>query len=150
MTLLAKDLMWSKPPLISPDMTLQAAAKKMTETDAGVLPVGKDGKIEGIITDRDIVVRAVSEGKISEKAKVSDFMSSHVYSCKETDTIKSAAETMKKKKVSRLAVMNGENRFTGILSFGHIFRDDANAEEATDIITRVTNRNLREKKTAAA
>ena len=128
MPLLAKDLMWSKPPIVSPDTTLLEAASKMTKVNAGVLPVGRDGEVEGIITDRDIVTRAVSEGKVPAQARVSDFMTSNIYSCKETDTIKAAAEIMKKKKVSRLAVMNGQNKFSGILSFGHIFRDDANAE----------------------
>lgn len=150
MTLLAKDLMWSKPPIIPPDTTLQAVARKMTEVNAGVLPVGREGKVEGIITDRDIVTRAVSEGKAPAQAKASDFMTSNIYSCKETDTIRSAAETMKRKKVSRLAVMNDQNKFCGILSFGHIFRDEANAEEAADIITRVASRNQKEKKAAVA
>lgn len=140
--------MWFKPPMITPDATLQAAARKMTEVNADVLPVGRDGKVKGVITDRDIVTRAVSEGISLTQAKVLDFMTSNIYSCKETDTIHAAADTMKKKKASRLAVMDDQNKFCGILSFGHIFRDDANAEEAADIITRVASRSQKEKKAA--
>ena len=150
MTLLAKDLMWSKPPVISPDTSLQDAARKMTEVNAGVLPVGRNDKIEGIITDRDIVTRAVSEGKAPVQSTVSDFMTPNVHFCKESDTIHAAADIMKRKKVSRLAVMNDQDKFCGILSFGHIFRDDANAEEAADIIARVASRNQKEKKAAVA
>jgi CBS domain-containing protein len=150
MPLLARDIMWSKPPVLSPEVTLQAAAKKMIEVNAGVLPVGRDGKVEGIITDRDIVVRAVAEGKAPERTKVADFMTPKIHSCKETDTVVAALEMMKRKKVSRLAVMNEQNKFTGIVSFGHIFRNDANAEEVADGVARVVSRTLRDKKAAVA
>lgn len=148
MTLLAKDVMWSTPPMISPDTTLQDAAKKMTETNAGVLPVGSGGKVEGIITDRDIVVRAISQGKDSSE-KVVKFMTRNIHSCKESDSISDAANLMKKNKVSRLAVMNSNNELSGILSFGHIFRNDANAEEAADVITRAASRNNKPKRLAS-
>jgi CBS domain-containing protein len=145
MPILAKDLMWSEAPLIDPQTPLKEAAQLMIDVDAGVLPVGQNGRIEGIITDRDIVIRAVANGKDSESEKVSDYMTANIYSCKEKDTVRDAAEVMKEKGVSRLAVINDQGWFTGILSFGHIFRDDATAEEATDIITRVADRNIREK-----
>jgi len=135
-TLLAKDMMWSAPPILSPNTTLQQAAQVMMDTNAGVLPVGIDGKVEGIITDRDIVVRAISIGKDPANEKIADFMTTEIYSCKEDDSISDAAALMKKKKITRLAVMNGDDKFAGILSFGHIFRTDANAEESADAITR--------------
>ncbi len=143
MPLLAQDLMWSKPPMLSPDSTLKMAAKKMQEADAGVLPVGVDGRVAGIITDRDIVLRAVAKGKNIAQEKVADFMTSGIYSCKEGDTIDSAAKLMKKNKISRLVVVDGQNRLSGILSFGHIFRDETNAEEATDIITRIAGKHVK-------
>lgn len=149
MTLLVKDVMWSTPPMISPDTTLQEAAKKMTETNAGVLPVGSGGKVEGIITDRDIVVRAVSQGEDPASEKIIRFMTRNIYSCKENDSISDAASLMKKNKVSRLAVMNSNNELSGILSFGHIFRNDTNAEEAVDVITRAARRNNKPKRLAS-
>jgi CBS domain-containing protein len=149
MTLLAKDIMWSAPPMIAPSATLQEAASKMAEVNAGVLPVGKDGKAEGIITDRDIVVRAVSKGKDPTSEKVSRFMTRGLHSCRESDTLNDAAQLMKKNRVSRLAVLNDKERFSGILSFGHIFRNDANADEAVEIVTRVSERNRKMKKAAA-
>jgi CBS domain-containing protein len=148
MTLLAKDLMWSTPPMIPPDATLKDAAEKMTEVNAGVLPVGTNGRVEGIITDRDIVVRAVSKGIDPASEKVAKVMTRGIYSCRESDTIAHAANLMKNNKVSRLAVINEQNSLSGILSFGHIFRNDASAEEATDIITRVIGRNNKNKKVA--
>ncbi|MBI3441138.1 MAG: CBS domain-containing protein, partial [Proteobacteria bacterium] len=81
MLLLARDLMWSTPTMISPGITLKDAAKQMAAANAGVLPVGRAGKVEGIITDRDIVVRAVSKGKNPEQEKVFNFMTSNIHSC---------------------------------------------------------------------
>jgi len=150
MPLLAKHIMWPEPPLIQPDTTLKDAAKKMTDINSGVLPVGKDGKIEGIITDRDIVVRAISQGKDPAREIVSDFMTVKPYSCKENDPVRDAAELMKRKNVSRLVVMDAQGKFSGILAFGHIFRNEANAEEATDIITRIKHRNDKERRAAVA
>ena len=140
MPLLARDLMWAAPPMIPADTTLKNAAEKMIELNAGVLPVGIDGKVEGIITDRDIVIRAVSKGKDPGLEKVSNCMTQELYICKEDDTLRTAADLMKKKGVSRLVVLNNQNKLSGILSFGHIFRNDADAEEATEIVTRVANR----------
>ncbi len=148
MNLLAKDVMWPTPPMIPPDTTLQDAALKMEEMDTGVLPVGTDGKVDGIITDRDIVLRAVSKGKDPSSEKVADFMTRGIYSCRESDGIGDAASLMKKNKVSRLAVLNDKNRLSGILSFGHIFRNDVNAEEAADIVTRAAGRSGKNKKAA--
>lgn len=139
--LLVKDLMWSEPAVIAPDATLREAAAKMEEVDCGVLPVGTDSRIEGIITDRDIVIRAISKGKDPATEKVSSYMTAMVHSCKETDTIRDAAHVMKRNKVGRLAVMSPSNKLTGILSFGHILRNDAGAEEVADIITRVAGKN---------
>jgi CBS domain-containing protein len=133
---LAKDMMWSAPPIISPNTTLQQAAQVMMDTNAGVLPVGTDGKVQGIITDRDIVIRAISLGKDPANEKIVDFMTTEIYSCKEEDSICDAAALMKKKKITRIAVMDDDDKFAGILSFGHIFRTDANAEESAEAITR--------------
>lgn len=135
---LAKDMMWSAPPIISPDTTLQEAAEMMAETNAGVLPVGVEGNLQGIITDRDIVVRAVSLGKDPASTAVSSFMTTNLCSCKESDSISEAAAIMKENNLTRLAVMNDQDSFTGILSFGHIFRTDANAKEAAEAITQAS------------
>lgn len=131
-----RELMTASPTLISPDATLQEAATKMEEIDCGFLPVGNESKLEGIITDRDIVIRAVSGGKNPSNEKVKDFMSKHTYSCNEGDTLKEAASQMNKHQVSRLIVKNDSGKVTGIISFGCIVREDAYAEEIVDVIER--------------
>ncbi|QQG37450.1 MAG: CBS domain-containing protein [Micavibrio aeruginosavorus] len=129
--------MVKNPALIGPEATLKDAAAKMESVDCGVLPVGTKGKITGIITDRDIVIRAISKGKDPAKENVANHMTAKAFFCKETDTIKEAASLMKKNKISRLVVKDNSGDVSGILSFGCILREDASAEEVADIITRV-------------
>ncbi|MCB2081685.1 MAG: CBS domain-containing protein [Rickettsiales bacterium] len=129
-----KEVMTAHPTLISPDATLQEAAQKMEEVDCGILPVGKESKLEGMITDRDIVIRAISRGKNPAKEKVKDFMSRQVYSCKAHDTLIEAATQMNKHNVSRLIVKDDSGRVSGILSFGCILRKDASADEIVDVV----------------
>ncbi|MEZ0226572.1 MAG: CBS domain-containing protein [Alphaproteobacteria bacterium] len=138
--LVVKDLMWPKPELVSPNATLKEAAARMEEKGCGVLPVGSDSRVEGIITDRDIVIRAISKGKDPDSERVSTYMTTKVHFCKETDSIRDAAELMKKNNIGRLAVMGPDNKLSGILSFGHILRNDAEPEEVADVVTRVAER----------
>ncbi len=131
-----KELMTSQPALISPTATLQQAAEKMAKANCGALPVGTTDQLRGIITDRDIVIRAIAKGKDPAEAKVANFMTEPVYTCLETDTVEDAATKMHEYKVSRLVVKNKEGKITGILSFGTIFRNDVSAQEVASIVKR--------------
>ena len=129
-----KELMTSHPEMISPAATLDQAAKKMKAVKCGALPVGTENKLKGIITDRDIVIRALAEGKNPATEKVGDYMSDPVFACNEKDTLEDAAEKMQQHKVSRLVVRNHEGKVTGILSFGSILKNDANPKEVASIV----------------
>jgi CBS domain-containing protein len=129
-----KDLMACDPEFISGDVTLEEAAEKMSAIDCGVLPVGDEDNVQGIITDRDIVIRALAKGKDPAKETVQTHMTTEVYRCKEGDTLKQAAEQMQKHKVSRLIVQDNSGEATGILSFGHILRNGGNAEELSNVV----------------
>ena len=138
--LIVKDLMVKNPALISQDDTLLDAAVKMKKIDCGVLPVGTKNKVIGIITDRDIVIRAVSQNKHPMLEKVGDHMTAKILFCKETDTIKQAASLMKKHGVSRLLVRNGNSSVTGILSFGRILREVDNVDEIAHVMAGIKHR----------
>lgn len=129
-----KELMTPHPELVSPNATLQQAAKRMASVRCGALPVGTESKLKGIITDRDIIVRAVAQGKNPATEKVGDYMSEPVFACNELDTLEAAAEKMHEHKVSRLVVRNREGRTVGILSFGSILRNDASPHEIASVI----------------
>lgn len=133
-----KDLMISHPVLIDPRATLKQAAAIMAKIDCGMLPVGTADKLEGVITDRDIVTRAVSKGKDIKAEQVKNYMTAPVFACNEDDTLEDAAAKMRTHKVSRLVVRNHEGKVKGILSFGGILRKQADAEEIANIVKHTT------------
>ncbi|MDX2027211.1 MAG: CBS domain-containing protein [Alphaproteobacteria bacterium] len=129
-----KDLMREDPVIIPSNLTLEEAAQKMEAINCGVLPVGTDDKIEGIITDRDIVIRAVAKGKDITKERVRDHMTAQVCSCQQDDTPDRAAGLMRENNVNRVIVEDEDGRPCGILTFGHIIRkNDSMTEIATAI-----------------
>ena len=89
--------------LLNPDQTICVAASLMAEIDAGALPVGENDRLVGMITDRDIVVRAVAQGR-SVDTKVAAVMSKEVLYCFDTDEIDEVARNMGKARVRRLPV----------------------------------------------
>ncbi len=129
-----KDLMACDLQFVKADATLKEAAEKMKRAECGVLPVGQNNRIEGMITDRDIVTRAVAQGKDPNREQVKSYMSKEIYSCQEGDTLNQAADEMRRHKVGRLIVMGKNGEPKGILSFGHILREDANPEELTNVV----------------
>jgi len=129
-----KDLMTENPDLISPDATIQEAAEKMEKLNCGILPVGTRDKLEGIITDRDIVIRAITHGENPKKQMVNYYMTKEVFTCAENDNLEKAADQMRKHKVSRLIVTDDEGQVSGILSFGCILRKEASTKEISNVI----------------
>jgi CBS domain-containing protein len=103
----------------SPEETVQQAAKIMAEIDAGVLPVGDNDRLVGMITDRDIAIRAVAAGK-GPDAKVRDCMTSDVKYCFEDQDIDEVASNMADQQIRRLPVVSREKRLVGILSLGDV------------------------------
>ena len=109
--------------IATPDQTIKEAATIMAEIDAGILPVGDNDRLVGMITDRDIAVRGVAKG-LKPDAKVRDVMSKEVRYCFEDDDIEDVAANMAELKVRRLPVLNREKRLVGILSLGDIAMAD--------------------------
>jgi CBS domain-containing protein len=105
--------------LINPDQTVKSAAEKMAKIDAGALPVSEDNRLVGMITDRDIVVRCVAEGKECD-TKVRDVMTEEVKYCFEEDEVEDVADNMGTQQLRRLPVLNSEKRLVGIVSLGDI------------------------------
>lgn len=121
--------------IASPDQTIADAARMMAECDAGSLPVGEDDRLVGMITDRDIVLRAVARNMPNE-TPVRDVMSKEVLYCFEDDDIEKVAENMGSQQVRRMPVVNKDKRLVGIVSIGDLAHgtDDATVGQAvTDI-----------------
>jgi predicted transcriptional regulator len=129
-----KEMMTKNPVIIPAETSLVEAAKKMRSVDCGVLPVGSWNNLEGIITDRDIVVRAVAEGANINSAKVRDYMTKEVFYCNEEDTLAQMAEQMRKNGVSRLVVKDYEGNACGIVTFGCILRKNESLSEIGEVV----------------
>lgn len=124
-----KECMTEHPVLTAPDTTLAVAAQKMKKAECGFLPVGRRGKLQGIITDRDIVIRAIAEGRNPLFEVVEDYMTPQVYACSENDYLEDAIDKMFEHKVSRLVVKNAMGKVVGVLSYGGILRQEGTSRE---------------------
>jgi len=106
--------------LTDPDATLEEAARTMAEEDVGFLPVGENDRVVGMITDRDIAVRAVAMGRDPRTTRVREAMTERVLYCFEDEDIEKAAESMSREHVRRLPIVNRRKRLVGVVSLGDI------------------------------
>lgn len=128
--------------IASPDQSIIEAAKMMADTDCGVLPVGENDRLVGMVTDRDIVVRALAQGKTD--TKVRDVMSDDVKYCFEEDDVDDVARNMGDLQIRRLPVLNRDKRLIGIVSLGDITQagETDSAAEALSSITEPSSQHI--------
>jgi CBS domain-containing protein len=117
-----REAMSPNPRMVKPDVSLLEAAKVMRDLDCGCVLVGEKDRVEGILTDRDIVIRALAENRDPASARARDVMTTEVAYCFAHEPLEEAAETMRRKQIRRLAVHDASNRIAGILSVGDIAR----------------------------
>jgi len=122
--------------MVSPEQTISEAARLMAEIDAGALPVGEEDRLVGMITDRDIAVRAVAEQK-PPTTKVREVMSQEVLYCFDDQELDDIAQNMSEVKVRRLPVVNREKRLVGIVSIGDLAKG-ANAASTGQTVADIT------------
>ncbi len=121
----------------NPDQSILDAAKMMADGDCGVLPVGEGDRLVGMITDRDIVVRGLAQGKGGD-AKVRDVMSDDVKYCFEDDDVNDVARNMGDLQVRRLPVVNQDKRLTGIVSLGDISINTGDTQAAGEALSEIS------------
>lgn len=117
------EIMTPKVHLIEPEQTVEQAAKKMAEIDAGALPVAENDRLVGMITDRDIAVRCVAKGK-GCNTKVREVMTSEIKYCFADDEVEKIAENMAGQRLRRLPVLNHDKRLVGLVSIGDVARGE--------------------------
>ena len=105
---------------VSPSATLQEAAQKMRDLDVGPLPVCDKDQLAGVLTDRDIAVRAVAEGLDPRSTPVRDILVPHLVYCYEDQDVREAARLMEENQVRRLLVLSRDKRLVGIVSLGDL------------------------------
>lgn len=122
--------------VVSPQDSIQSAAWIMGEIDAGILPVSQDNRLVGLITDRDIAIRAVANGRGFD-TPVEDVMTQEVKYCFFDEEIEDVLDNMANIQLRRLPVVDRDKRLVGIVSLSDIAIDDSrHAGEALTDITR--------------
>lgn len=121
------EIMTRDPHVIDPNTTIRDAARAMREDGVGALPVGENDRLIGMVTDRDIAMRAVAEDQAPGNTSVRSVMSEGVYYCFDDVDASEAAEVMARHKVQRLPVVNREKRLVGVLAMADLARQDADA-----------------------
>ena len=116
--------MSNKVKIANPSQSIRDAARMMEQMDCGCLPVGENDRLVGMITDRDIALRAVAAGK-SSKTAIREIMTSDVKYCFEDQDLDEVTQNMAAIKVRRLPVLNHDKRLVGILSLGDIALTEA-------------------------
>ena len=115
-----REIMTRDVEVVAPDESLKGAAGKMRQHDIGLIPVCDGDKLRGVLTDRDITVRATAEGCDPANTKVIDVMSPEIAYCFEDQDVKEAATLMETRQIRRLPILNQDKRLVGIVSLGDI------------------------------
>ena len=114
------DIMSTDVRTIEPQQSLRVAAQMMKELDVGALPVCDGRRLLGMVTDRDIALRAVAEGLAPDAACVSDIMTPDIAFCSEDDDAEDVMKKMGERQIRRLPVLNRSNQLVGIVSLGDL------------------------------
>lgn len=140
------EIMTDHPEYIPTNTTLKEAATRMRELDCGFLPLGDDpnGKLQGVITDRDITIRGVAEGLDPNSATVNDVKTDRVLYCFEDDDMRDVAHNMEDQQVYRMVVLDNrdDKKMCGIVTLGDILRRTGNTVLAGDTAEGITRKQV--------
>jgi CBS domain-containing protein len=132
------DVMTRNPQVVSPSDTVAHVAKLMKEHDVGAIPVCDGTRLVGMITDRDVTIRSVAEGKQADQVKVDKAMTSKVHWCYEDDEVEDVLEKMGDLQIRRIPVVDRDKHLVGIVALGDLSRHDAG--EVQDALGEISER----------
>jgi len=115
-----KEIMTHDVEVIHPDDSLQTAAQKMRDRDIGFLPVCDGDRLIGTVTDRDMIVRVIAEGRDPKAMMGRNLATSPVIYCFEDQSVDEAARIMQEKQIRRLVILNRDKRLVGVVSLGDL------------------------------
>jgi len=136
--MLVKEIMTHNVEVVSPGDTLEQAARRMEELNVGPLPVCEGNRVVGMLTDRDITVRATAAGCDPKTTLVADTMSQDISSCFEDQDVREAARLMKEKQIRRLLVMDRANQLVGIVSLGDLATEADDQRQPAEVLKEVS------------
>lgn len=105
---------------VEADTPVSEIAERMAKDDIGAVPIGKNDKLVGMITDRDLATRVVAKGLNAKKTKAIDVMTKGIVYCNTEETVEDAVHLMDQKKIRRLPVLDDKKRLVGMLSLGDV------------------------------
>ncbi len=133
-----REIMTKNVEIVRPNATLFEAAEKMRNQNVGVLPVVEGKKIEGMITDRDIVIRALANRKDPRQTRVSDLMTRDVVYSYEDQGVDEAAKMMHDKHVRRILVLNNNRNLVGVISLGDLATQTGRRRMVSEVLEEVS------------
>lgn len=134
-----REIMHKGAKVINYKKSIADAAQMMARGDIGCLPIEKNDKMIGMITDRDITVRVVAEGRDPKATSVEDCMSEGINYCFEEDDVQIVSQKMRDQKQRRLPVVNKDKRLVGMVALSEISNNISDARMTQDILSRVTH-----------
>ena len=137
-----KDIMTADVEVVSPDTTIREAAQRMRDLDVGSLPVCDGNRLLGMVTDRDITIRATAQGMDPTTTHAFEAMTQGIVYCFEDQQVEEAAKLMGAKQIRRLPVLNRDKQLVGILSLG-----DLSVEADKDVMAGQTLEKISEPST---
>ena len=133
----AKDVMTKDPATLGPEATLGEAATLMRQEDCGSIPIVDGGRLVGIVTDRDIVIRAIATGKDVRSTKVSEVMSADPVCISPDTDVDEAANVMADRQIRRLPVVE-DGKLAGILVIGQIARREPDEQQTGETLKEIS------------
>jgi CBS domain-containing protein len=133
-----RDIMTPGVEVIAPEATLQQAAQKMSRLDVGPLPVCDGEQLVGMLTDRDITVRAVAEGCDPTTTTVREAMTPDIVYCFEDQEVQEATSLMEQYQIRRLPILNRNKRLVGIVSLGDLAVNTKDPRQAGEVLEQVS------------
>lgn len=132
-----KNVMSPHVKVISPEATIAEAAKQMRDGGFGMLPVGENDRMIGAISDRDLAVRALAEGKPGSTT-IRDIMSTGIVWAYDSDSVEEGARIMSEHQVRRLPIVNSEKRLVGIVSLGDFAVETADLHAVGETLSEIS------------
>jgi CBS domain-containing protein len=123
---------------VAPTATVQDAATQMAEFDVGAVLVGEEDALVGIVTDRDIILRVVVEGRHPAKVRVKDIMSRSLFTCNEDDSIESVIAEMRERQIRRMPVLDEAGKTIGIVTLSDLAKAITGPEQIQEAIREIS------------
>jgi len=134
-----KDVMTERVKILNPETTIKDAASQMRDGDFGLMPVGENDRLIGTLSDRDIVLRAVAEGRDSG-TRVRDVMSEKVLWAYDNDSVEKACQIMSENQIRRLPIINTDKRLVGIVALGDLAIGASSPKPAGQALSGISQR----------